>query len=525
MTTPDGTIRIEKWGKQQEQLLAKQITRSILDRGALYISVMLMEMLGNGSNMKSKVATNDNSAAVVAAANFPSKTRQTREILTSKTSPVAAAKIAKLALPPTQQTVTTTTSLPASVLAMPNPAQSAVLNSTTGNSFYSLTTQDTTLRLSASLSSLATATATISKAVTEAATSSSVTSVENLKLQQIFTNSTPAYLLTTLVAALGTKVECTNDNNNSNINNIAYSSLTNRNCSQAKIAANTDVGCQKTGKNDKMENYHRLTLNHQNFTNAYQHQTLHIHHRKQAEQQQQQHRPQRQCCNKPYQQLQHQKVKQFMLLLTCFVAIITMLSLPHLSTATALHMSTNYVRSTSTSTNTTTNIMLTTTSIIMDNILKNSTTRTHYEMKPLSLASSSPTYKLLTDNESKDDDSHSRSSIADKTFSRPLENLITTNEHYISANHIPTRLKRSLDVTGSSGGSSLSGAASSMFSPSPGSAASLTNIFNQNLDSGLSNSIECPSFDESSACPCYKFEDGKYCLKRISSIKSITLIL
>uniref|UniRef100_A0A1A9ZE41 C2H2-type domain-containing protein n=1 Tax=Glossina pallidipes TaxID=7398 RepID=A0A1A9ZE41_GLOPL len=42
--------------------------------------------------------------------------------------------------------------------------------------------------------------------------------------------------------------------------------------------------------------------------------------------------------------------------------------------------------------------------------------------------------------------------------------------------------------------------------------SSITNMFNPQTATGFNGNsiIECPSFDESSACPCYKFEDGLF---------------
>ncbi|XP_075158088.1 uncharacterized protein LOC142231362 [Haematobia irritans] len=81
---------------------------------------------------------------------------------------------------------------------------------------------------------------------------------------------------------------------------------------------------------------------------------------------------------------------------------------------------------------------------------------------------------------------------------------------------ILSRFIRSLDGvsglgnSGSGHSGSSSGSSSSIFSSSPSGSSGLMNIYNQNLDIGLGNNIECPSFDESSACPCYKFEDGLF---------------
>lgn len=33
---------------------------------------------------------------------------------------------------------------------------------------------------------------------------------------------------------------------------------------------------------------------------------------------------------------------------------------------------------------------------------------------------------------------------------------------------------------------------------------------NNNVDSNSHNNVQCPSFTDNSACPCYKFEDGEY---------------
>lgn len=45
---------------------------------------------------------------------------------------------------------------------------------------------------------------------------------------------------------------------------------------------------------------------------------------------------------------------------------------------------------------------------------------------------------------------------------------------------------------------------------SGGNSFSGTSSITNGLSTTNSNSIQCPSFDENSACPCYKFEDGKY---------------
>ena len=121
--------------------------------------------------------------------------------------------------------------------------------------------------------------------------------------------------------------------------------------------------------------------------------------------------------------------------------------------------------------------------------------------------------------------------VNDKRNSQTITNNTSTgssiqSHYYPFENHSISRLIRSLDVSGSVAGVGSSSGISSIFSPSPGGgggAGSLTNIFNQNLDTGLSNNIECPSFDESSACPCYKFEDGK--LKKLFAILLMKIIL
>ncbi|XP_067641986.1 uncharacterized protein [Eurosta solidaginis] len=80
------------------------------------------------------------------------------------------------------------------------------------------------------------------------------------------------------------------------------------------------------------------------------------------------------------------------------------------------------------------------------------------------------------------------------------------------------RVIRSLSL---SGADSASGSSSSRFgSISKGSGSSSLSVSNNGALGGLLNSndgdgnhhngIECPSFDESSACPCYKFEDGLF---------------
>ncbi|XP_058978013.1 chaoptin [Musca domestica] len=82
----------------------------------------------------------------------------------------------------------------------------------------------------------------------------------------------------------------------------------------------------------------------------------------------------------------------------------------------------------------------------------------------------------------------------------------------VDTNNIFTsRFIRSLESgSSSSSGGGGSSTSSSSFTSSSTGPSGFMNINNQNLDVGLANNIECPSFDESSACPCYKFEDGLF---------------
>ncbi|XP_012157480.1 uncharacterized protein LOC101458689 [Ceratitis capitata] len=92
----------------------------------------------------------------------------------------------------------------------------------------------------------------------------------------------------------------------------------------------------------------------------------------------------------------------------------------------------------------------------------------------------------------------------------------TSNKH---ENHIASaaknfaslhrsRVTRSLgmSLSGNNNGGSSFGAVSKGLGSGGGSAVGLT----ASQDTDIQNSIECPSFDENSACPCYKFEDGLF---------------
>lgn len=489
-------------------------------------------MLDNASNM---IHT---TTAEAPAAATSSKARQITEILTSETTQLtrAATKAtAILALPPARQTATSTLS-PAPTptpTPTPPPTHAARFALATRTFLKSLTTKETTLTASSlSSSTLLAATTTNVKAASAAGTSASTTAA--LKAKEILTNLTPAYLLTTLAAAIATHVKHSNISSNSsnsiNNNSSTYSKWTNNKNIQA---TNKNVSCHMIEQSDKNVFYHMLSLNHQNCTNVLQHQLQRQHHQQQQEQQQQQNRPQRQCSNK---HLQQQKVKQFLLLLTCFVAIITIFSLPHLSIAAAVTPTTSHVSTTyETPTTTTTTI----TKTIKSLTIANATTHEELMLFPSSTPNPS-SIDSSTDNVSKDDDNSysnsNRNKFADNSDNvhddltsysplataienslrdiRPSSSSSSSSRQGPLENHIVTRLIRSLDVGVNSGGvaGGVGGASSisSIFSPSPVGSSGLTNIFNQNLDTGLSNNIECPSFDESSACPCYKFEDGKY---------------
>lgn len=464
-------------------------------------------------------ATKENSAAAAS-----STARQIAEILRSKNTQFSKANTAKLALPSARQTTTST--LTPDNLPQETPGQSPLLKSATRTFFNSLTSKDTTSTiLSAPLVSLsATARA---KAATAVATKFSSAATATFRAKEIFTSLTPAYFLKTLAATIATNVKNNNrkSKSSSNNNNSKSSSWSNTKTIEAEKATNIIVRRHMSQQYDnKNEIYHMLSLNHLKSINVLQHH--------QQQQQQKQHRPQRQCRNKHLQQQQQQKFEQFLLLLTCFVAIITIFSLPHLSraavaTATTSHMSTTYETPTTT--------------VTADAKTIKSLTITNPAIKTLEELMS-PTFNSSTDNESKDDDSsysnssnhnNNKNKIAGNSdnvdnltsFSpftttttienslrdfRPSSGSRSSRQSFLGG-PIIIRLKRSLDVSGNSGGVAVGGGSgiSSIFSPSPVGSAGLTNIFNQNLDTGLSNNIECPSFDESSACPCYKFEDGK----------------
>lgn len=492
-------------------------------------------MLENASNMI-------DTATREAAAATSTKARQITEILTLKTKQLlAAAETSEttkiLALPSATQTATTFTH-----------TKVALTNLKTRNSLKSLETLSSSSPLSSTsmpLTPVALETREnlkIAKNYSSSTASSSSLSKTTFKVKEILTNLTPAYLLTTLAAAIATHVKQKSFKSNSTNSN----STSNSNCCNSKSIATNKMHTFQMLQRHKDQNiyYHMNSLNPENCTNnviQQHHRYPHQHHHQEQQHLQQKHlepcrRTQCQSSSSSKQINLQQKIQQFLLLLTCFVAISTIFSLPHLSMATILtktsaHMSTTYVPHTTATTSTTKTIKSFSTATKKQFLLSSSYYSSTTAAASTTLNSSSSDNESNKDN----DNSYSNKKIADNsdnvddlTSSTTLEtttienslswsyNSNTSGSSNISSspfeNHILTRLIRSLDVAATGGGGSGgsgSSSSSSMFSPSPGGSSGLTNIFNQNLDTGLSNNIECPSFDESSACPCYKFEDGK----------------
>ncbi|KAL9881930.1 uncharacterized protein ACN427_010004 isoform 2-T2 [Glossina fuscipes fuscipes] len=81
---------------------------------------------------------------------------------------------------------------------------------------------------------------------------------------------------------------------------------------------------------------------------------------------------------------------------------------------------------------------------------------------------------------------------------------------YQADGNIFLRFPRSLTSGKSSAATGSDDTGLKMFGVSGSS--SITNMFNPQTATGFNGNsiIECPSFDESSACPCYKFEDGLF---------------
>lgn len=493
-------------------------------------------MLENASNMI-------DTATREAAAATATKARQITEILTSKTQQLfAAAETSEttkiLALPSATQTATTFTH-----------TKVALTNLKTRNSLKFLETSSSSSPLSSTsmpLTPVALETREnlkIAKKYSSSTASSSSLSKTTFKVKEILTNLTPAYLLTTLAAAIATHVKQKSFKSNSTNSN----STSNSNCCNSKSIATNKMHTFQMLQRHKDQNiyYHMNSLNPENCTNnvIQQHRRYpHQHHHQEQQHLQQKHlepcrRTQCQSSSGSSSSKQinlQQKIQQFLLLLTCFVAISTIFSLPHLSMATILtktsaHMSTTYVPHTTATTSTTKTLKSFSTATKKQFLLSSSYYSSTAASTTLNSSSSdnesnkdndnSYSNKKIADNSDNVDDLTSSTTLATTTIENSLSwsyNSNTSGSSNISSspfeNHILTRLIRSLDVAATGGGGSGgsgSSSSSSMFSPSPGGSSGLTNIFNQNLDTGLSNNIECPSFDESSACPCYKFEDGK----------------
>ncbi|XP_061389411.1 uncharacterized protein DDB_G0271670-like [Musca vetustissima] len=212
------------------------------------------------------------------------------------------------------------------------------------------------------------------------------------------------------------------------------------------------------------------------------------------------------------------KTRKFLQLLTYFVAIITTLTVPATSaSATEQHVNLNErnlkIATTTPGKNsswTATFIVNTDNSNTNINNIDNSN-KYSQEFQP----TASPSLALIDENDGMASNILSEPTSPSNTLSFANENNNKINSRLdVDINNvIISRFVRSLDG-GSSSSSSTS--SSSSFTSSSSSSASgpsgIMNINNQNLDVGLgnNNNIECPSFDESSACPCYKFEDGLF---------------
>lgn len=514
--------------------------------------IILTKTQENISSMIHVTATTREPAIQV---NETSNAKQKTEILTTNTTEQVATASAILALPTTTQQALK--SMPAllssqqhSIVVPPPPLPLLIKKMASKTAFESLITKETTLTSTSTLalSSYSTTSSTspssssslleLRPAATHTLLATTATKV-SLKIKEIL--QTVAGTITTAnvkcsfsCSSNNSSKNCKSNNSNRNLWSKTIKTLTNEYVSRHRIIQ----------ENDKNEfHHHMLSLNHQNFTNVLQHT---------HQQQQQQYEGKR---NRPHQQQQQRQlscnIKQFLLLLTCFVAIITIFSLPQTVAATSKATQTTIVIAKVPTTTTAHGQEKDYTSSITMAInetykLQHKHKKHKQHQQQLTLSFSSPSNNLSKnsnndgnnnsniksfDNNNNIEDNTPTSSHPITPFSVPIETALeatTTNSTNNSSssrnqsqykpieNHIVSRLVRSLDVSGSATGVGSSGI-SSIFGSSAGggsgggsSPGGLTNIFNQNLDTGLGNNIECPSFDESSACPCYKFEDGKY---------------
>ncbi|XP_017491377.1 PREDICTED: serine-rich adhesin for platelets-like [Rhagoletis zephyria] len=111
-------------------------------------------------------------------------------------------------------------------------------------------------------------------------------------------------------------------------------------------------------------------------------------------------------------------------------------------------------------------------------------------------------------------DSYSKSHWHNKMSNNYNNNKNDGSEKFISGGRTRHRAIRSLSSAGGGGVSGSGGSGSSFGGSSLGAdgSGSGTVGFHSSADGNGSNhnSIECPRFDENSACPCYKFEDGLF---------------
>ncbi|XP_073832961.1 uncharacterized protein [Musca autumnalis] len=231
------------------------------------------------------------------------------------------------------------------------------------------------------------------------------------------------------------------------------------------------------------------------------------HHQRRLRREKDQHHQQQQFLN---------KTRKFLQLLTYFVAIITTLTVPTshaiattTTTATGEHMNLNErnLEEADTTTRKISSSSWPSTFIVKHHSTTNKMDNSNEYSQEFSPTPSLP-LAFIDDNDAAVVASATITSTSSHDISAPTSssnsysfannNNIDTKFVANTNNVISSRFVRSLD--GGGGGSSSSSTGPSNF----------MNINNQNLDVGVGNNIECPSFDESSACPCYKFEDGLF---------------
>ncbi|XP_013109794.2 uncharacterized protein LOC106088689 [Stomoxys calcitrans] len=217
---------------------------------------------------------------------------------------------------------------------------------------------------------------------------------------------------------------------------------------------------------------------------------------------------------------QQPKARKFLQLLTYFAAIITMFSMtPQASAAEYMSLRARNLQGMTTAITTTTTTATAHNTNEKDSSIKQPNNNSpEFLLPPLTFVETN----VMTPTSSSSPSSASATvsltspSTSKTTLSLSSSTNIIDSSHPDNRGIILSRFVRSLNsVSGSlgnvGGGGGSSSSSSSIFGSSSTSGSSgLMNIYNQNLDIGLGSNIECPSFDESSACPCYKFEDGLF---------------